>query len=271
MTKLSPERKHEIKEKLLLASHFREVLSSFYITANMVRLWHSLSPEMPHGAVIRVNGHFVSGKLLQDSLIACDLFPPETRNILGKLVYLAVKDQSALSMYQLLEEDREGEEAPLSLKHVYSALCRSENISQINELVGNAENNLKTVKILINELWEESGKKAHKAFRNPLVHSRANLSDPNSETYRQLVENEEGSMAFYDSIKRAEKILIHISKTCFGEPYLPTEEEHWQHILGNEEHYVWCFNEKYESLLTGHPIPKLTLPRDWQEKYKKEK
>lgn len=271
MTKLSLERKHEIKEKLLLASHFREVLSSFYMTANMVRLWHLLSPEMPQGAVIQVNGHFVSGKLLQDSLIACDPFPQETRNTLGKLIYLAVKDQSALSMYQLLEEDRKGEEAPLSLKHVYSALRRSENKNLINELVGNAENNLKTIKILINKLWEESGKKAHKAFRNSLVHSRANLSDPNSETYRQLIENEEGSMAFYDSMKRAEKILIHISKTCFGEPYLPTEEEHWQHILGNEEHYVWCFSEKYESLLTGHPMPKPTLPRNWQEKYKKEK
>ena len=271
MTKLTIERQHEIKEKLLLASHFREVLSSFYITANMVRLWHSLSPEMPQGAVIRVNGNFVSGKLLQDSLIVCDLFPPETRNILGQLIYLAVKDQSALLLYQLLDEDREGEEAPLSLKHVYSALYRSENINLINELVGKAENNLETIKIMINELWEESGEKARKAFRNPLVHSRANLSDPNSKTYRQLIENEEGSMAFYDSMKRTEKILIHISKTCFGEPYLPTEEEHWQHILGNEEHYVWCFSEKYESLLTGHPMPKSTLPRNWQEKYKKEK
>lgn len=268
VTKLTIERQHEIKEKLLLASHFREVLSSFYITANMVRLWHSLSPEMPQGAVIRVKGYFVPGRLLQDSLIACDLFPPETRNILGKLIYLAVKDQSSLSLYQLLEEDREGEEAPLSLKHVYSALYRSENIDLINELVGNAENNLKTIKILINQLWEESGKKAHKAFRNSLVHSRANLSDPNSKTYRQLIENEEGSMAFYDSLKRAEKILIHISRTCFGEPYLPTEEEHWQHILGNEEHYVWCFEDKYKSLLDGQPKPNLTLPRDWGTKKK---
>lgn len=271
MTELSIERQHKIKENLLLASHFREIVSSFYITASMVRLRHLLYPEMPPNTVITVQHRLIEGKLFQNSLIDPTLMPPETRSTLYRLIYWAVKDQSTISLYQILEEDREGEEAPLSLKHVYNILCRSENISMINELVGNAENNLATVKAMIDRLWNEYGRTAREVFRNAMVHGRANIWNPNSETYKKLIGNEEASIAFYRTIEGIYDILLYISTTCFGEENLPTEEQYWDHIMENEEHSIWCFDHKYKSLLDGQPKPNLTLPSDWPEKHKKEK
>lgn len=268
MTKLSPERQHEIKERLLLASHFREVLESFYVTTSMVRLRHLLSPVMPPNTVITANHRLIEGKLFQDSLIAPTLIPPETRRILYQLIYWAVKDQSTISLYQILEEDREGEEAPPSLKHIHNTLCLPENIDMINELVGNAENNLATVKAMIDNLWNENGRIAREAFRNAMVHGRVNISNPNSETYRQLIGNEEASMAFYHTINGVYDILLYISTTCFGEKSLPTEEKYWECIMENEKHSVWCFEDKYKSLLDGQPKPNLTLPGDWLKKKK---
>lgn len=268
MTKLSPERQHEIKESLLLTSHFREVLASYYATTSMIRLRHLLSPEMPANTVITVKHRLIDGKFFQDSLISPTLMPPETRSTLYRLIYWAVKDQSTISLYQILEYDREGEEAPLSLKHIYNILHLPENIDMINELVGNAEKNLETVKDMIDKLWNENGRIVRKAFRNAMVHGRANISNPSSETYRQLIGNEEASIAFYRTINGVYDILLYISRTCFGEKNLPTEEEYWEYIMGNEKHSVWCFEDKYKSLLDGQPKPNLTLPRDWDTKKK---
>lgn len=257
--------KEDLQLALLDATYFREVLAEYYRTGVMLTWYHWL--EMPVQNLpwvqVKAGDHKFNLQEIRDSFVGPKSIPDNVRKHLMQISTVAIKESYQMSFFRLLEESRDGEDAPPSIKQVITELEKPENKELVNRLSGNAEANIKSIKQQAKHLWNQHGKSAY-IFRNPLIHGRALMTDPDSKVWKETVENEESSRDFYATLDGIYSILEYISKTCFAaENSLPKYNEFWESLFNDKPFgsEVWCFDGvKYPFKLLGSQFPKRVLP-----------
>lgn len=259
--------KEDLQLALLDATYFREVLAEYYRTGVMLTWYHWL--EMPvenlPWAQVKAGDREFNLQEIRDNFVGPKSIPDNVRKHLKQISTIAIKESYQISFFRLLEESREGEDAPPSIKQVIAELDKPENKELIDRLSGNAEANINNIKQQAKNLWDKHGRSAY-IFRNSLIHGRALMTDPDSKVWKENVENEESSRDFYATLDGLYTILEYISKTCFAaEKPLPKFDELWESLFNDKPFgsEVWCFDGvKYPFKLLGAQFPKRVLPTD---------
>ena len=257
--------KEDLQLALLDATYFREVLAEYYRTGVMLTWYHWLAMPVQNLPWVQVKAgdHKFNLQEIRDSFVGPKSIPDNVRKHLMQISTVAIKESYQMSFFRLLEESRDGEDAPPSIKQVITELEKPENKELVNRLSGNAEANIKSIKQQAKHLWDQHGKSAY-IFRNPLIHGRALMTDPDSKVWKESVENEESSRDFYATLDGIYSILEYISKTCFAaEKSLPKYSEFWESLFNDKPFgsEVWCFDGvKYPFKLLGSQFPKRVLP-----------
>ena len=251
--------KNNLKLELLEASHFREVVWLYYTTCVELILRQQLFVDAEPNEGFEAGDYVVDKKSFQQSLFNLPNMPAHVKFILSSMMFNALNEMSVVHFCHLLELDREGEEAPMSIDHVLAQLSLPENKTKIEKLHGNAKANLCSLKAESERLWKQHGKRARKAFRNSIVHGHVCIYDQSSETFKAFAEKD-NSIAFYKAMDGIFDILCRVSALCFGEEKLPDKKGYWDAFWnGNPNSLVWCFDT------VKYPVKKLE-PIDPQDR-----
>lgn len=245
---MNPQKKEQLQKDLLEITGFREVLSQYYMAIDALnwRHWLSLPIDGDGVASCLVGSYTLNISALRETLLNLDGsdLPLPAVHHLYRLICNSIRDTASTYLFQLMEPASENKDAaPPSIKQLTAYLQTLESKEIIEKLCGNAENNLSSLEAQIDRLWEEHGKSA-RVFRNPLIHGRITLPDPNSKAWKELIGNEQSSKDFYKTLEGIYDILNFVSKSFFGEKKnLPTYKEFAESVLkGEMGSSAWCFN-----------------------------
>ena len=181
---MKQQERERLQGKLLKVTGFRQVLNQYYFTVDAVNWWFWLDPHLSYDrpAFCDVGSHILGISALRERL--CDLgsagVTAHASLDFYHLAYFSIKYTASLHLFQLIDKAQDDKDkAPPSLKQLAAYLELPESKEIVEKLCGNTKNNLDSLAMQIDKLWEEYGKSAH-VFRNHLVHGRITMLDPDS-------------------------------------------------------------------------------------------
>ena len=254
--------KENMQKVLLEITKFREVLYQYYRVTDLISWRHWLDmPLPPYGmASCDVGKHELNISALRKSLSVLEgstLPEPAVRHLYN-LICVSIKNSSLTDFFQLMEPESTNKKiAPPSIKQLAANLDLPESREIIEKLTANTEKIFTSLKDKIDKLWEKHGKSAY-VFRNPMIHGRIDLTDPNSQAWNDLTGNEQSSRDFYKTLDGIYDILNFVSKSFFGEKKdLPNYREYQESIFdGTPGGSVWCFNtNKFPTNINSSHFP----------------